>query len=112
MEDKIVSFYGGLRPKIQDIVYHKKICSVNRLFQLAMLAEKELQGCQQKNHTNIGNNFNQIFNKGGASICEGQDCDKASGCFHSCNSIFTITTTTHTHFGVGKTLNHAKIVQK
>jgi len=42
MEDKIVSFYGGLRPKIQDIVYHKKICSVNRLFQLAMLAEKEL----------------------------------------------------------------------
>ena len=25
MEDKIVRFYGGLRHKIHDIVYHKKI---------------------------------------------------------------------------------------
>jgi len=42
MEDKIVRFYGGLRHEIQDIVYHKKICIANHLFQLAMLAEKEL----------------------------------------------------------------------
>jgi hypothetical protein len=59
MEDKIVRFYGGLRHEIQDIVYHKKFCTVNRLFQLAMLAEKELQGCQQMNQTNIGVNLNQ-----------------------------------------------------
>ena len=45
MKDKIVRFYGGLRHEIQDIVYHKNFCTVNRLFQLAMLAEKELQGC-------------------------------------------------------------------
>jgi hypothetical protein len=32
MEDKIVRFYGGLRHEIQDIAYHKKICTVNRLF--------------------------------------------------------------------------------
>jgi hypothetical protein len=37
-EDKICHFYGGLRTEIQDIVNH--------LFQLAMLAEKELQGRQ------------------------------------------------------------------
>ena len=61
MEDKIVCFYGGLRHEIQDIVYHKKICTVNRLFQLAMLAENELQGCQQKNQTNIGDNLNHIL---------------------------------------------------
>ena len=42
MEDKIVRFYGGLRHEIQDIVYHKNFCTVNRLFQLAMLAEKEM----------------------------------------------------------------------
>ena len=58
MEDKIVRFYGGLRHEIQDIVYHKKICTINCLFQLAMLAEKELQGCQQKNQINIGDNLN------------------------------------------------------
>ena len=45
MEDKIVRFYGGLRHEIQDIVYHKKNCTINHLFQLAMLAEKELQEC-------------------------------------------------------------------
>jgi hypothetical protein len=43
-EDKICHFYGGLRTEIQDIVDHKEYNTVNRLFQLAMLAEKELQG--------------------------------------------------------------------
>jgi hypothetical protein len=43
-EDKICHFYGGLRTKIQDIVDYKKYNTVNRLFQLAMLVEKELQG--------------------------------------------------------------------
>jgi len=31
MKDKIVRFYGGLRHEIQDIVYHKKFCTVTRL---------------------------------------------------------------------------------
>jgi hypothetical protein len=33
------------------------------LFQLALLAEKELQGHQQKNQTNIGDNFNQVLTR-------------------------------------------------
>jgi hypothetical protein len=41
-----LSFYGGLRTEIQDIVDYKEYNTVNRLFQLAMLAEKELQGRQ------------------------------------------------------------------
>jgi hypothetical protein len=42
-EDKIAHFYAGLRPKIQDIIDYKEYTTVNRLFELAMLAEKELQ---------------------------------------------------------------------
>jgi len=57
----LFAFYGGLRHEIQDIVFHKKIYTINRLFQLAMLAEKKLQGCQQTNQTNIGDNLNQIL---------------------------------------------------
>jgi hypothetical protein len=45
-EDKICHFYGGLRTEIQDIVDYKEYNIVNYLFQLAMLAEKELQGHQ------------------------------------------------------------------
>jgi hypothetical protein len=45
-EDKICRFYGGLRTKIQDIVDYKEYNTVNCLFQLAMLVEKELQGRQ------------------------------------------------------------------
>jgi hypothetical protein len=44
--DKICHFYGGLRTEIQDIIDYKEYNTVNRLFQLAMLAEKELQGRQ------------------------------------------------------------------
>ena len=47
-EDKICRFYGGLRREIQDIVDYKEYTTVNLLFQLAMLAEKELQGRQQR----------------------------------------------------------------
>ena len=50
-EDKIVRFYGGLRREIQDIVDYKEFSTVNRLFQLAMLAEKELQGRQTTNRS-------------------------------------------------------------
>jgi hypothetical protein len=46
IEDKICHFYRGLRTKIQDIVDYKEYNTVNHLFQLAMLAEKELQGQQ------------------------------------------------------------------
>jgi hypothetical protein len=45
-EDKICHFYGGLRTEFQDIIDYKKYNTVNHLFQLAMLAEKELQGRQ------------------------------------------------------------------
>jgi hypothetical protein len=45
-EDKICHFYEGLRTEIQDIVDYKEYNIVNHLFQLAMLAEKELQGQQ------------------------------------------------------------------
>jgi hypothetical protein len=37
-EDKICRFYGGLRTEIQDIIDYKEYNTVNRLFQLAMLA--------------------------------------------------------------------------
>jgi hypothetical protein len=45
-EDKIYRFYGGLQTEIQDIIDYKEYNIVNRLFQLAMLVEKELQGRQ------------------------------------------------------------------
>jgi hypothetical protein len=45
-EDKICHFYGELRIEIQDIIDYKEYNTVNRLFQLTMLAEKELQGQQ------------------------------------------------------------------
>jgi hypothetical protein len=45
-EDKIYHFYGGLRTEIQDIIDCKEYNTVNRLFQLTMLAKKELQGWQ------------------------------------------------------------------
>jgi hypothetical protein len=45
-EDKICHFYSGLRTEILDIVDYKKYNTVNCLFQLAMLDEKELQGRQ------------------------------------------------------------------
>jgi hypothetical protein len=46
-EDQIVRFYGGLRREIQDIVDYKEYHFIQCLFQLAMLAKKELQGHQQ-----------------------------------------------------------------
>jgi hypothetical protein len=48
-EDKICHFYSRLRTKIQDIVEYKEYNTINHLFQLAMLAEKELQGCHTTN---------------------------------------------------------------
>jgi hypothetical protein len=38
-EDKICHFYSGLHTEIQDIVDYKEYNTVNRLFQVAMLAE-------------------------------------------------------------------------
>jgi hypothetical protein len=46
IEDKICHFYGGLRTEIQDIIDYEEYNTVNLLFQLAILAEKELQGRQ------------------------------------------------------------------
>ena len=47
-EDQMVRFYGGLRREIHDIVDYKEYHSIQRLFHLSMLAEKELQGRQQR----------------------------------------------------------------
>jgi hypothetical protein len=41
-----LSFLWGLRTEIQDIIDYKEYNTVNHLFQLAMLAEKELHGRQ------------------------------------------------------------------
>jgi hypothetical protein len=37
-EVKMMCFYGGLNTEIQDIIDHKEYGSIQRLFQLAMLA--------------------------------------------------------------------------
>jgi hypothetical protein len=44
--DKFCHFCDGLRTKIQDIIDYKEYNIVNHLFQLTILAEKELQGRQ------------------------------------------------------------------
>jgi hypothetical protein len=54
-----------------------------------MLVEKELQGRQQKNQTNIGDNLNQVLARVEQAF--------TSGRFHRYSSIFT--TTSYTHFG-------------
>jgi hypothetical protein len=51
-EDQIVRFYGGLQREIQDIIDYQEYHSIQCLFQLAMLAEKELQGHQQQRRKN------------------------------------------------------------
>jgi hypothetical protein len=56
-EDYICRFYSGLRREIQDIVDYKKFNTINQLFQCAMLAEKELQGCEQQNKTSVRTSF-------------------------------------------------------
>jgi hypothetical protein len=43
-EDVICCFYSGLRREIQDILDYKDFDTVDKLFQFAMLAEKEVQG--------------------------------------------------------------------
>jgi hypothetical protein len=45
-KDKMVCFYGGLNRNIHDIIDYKEYDSIQCLFLLAMLAEKELQGHQ------------------------------------------------------------------
>jgi hypothetical protein len=47
-EDQMVRFYGGLRREIQDIVDYKEYHSIQCLFHLSMLTEKEWQGRQQR----------------------------------------------------------------
>jgi hypothetical protein len=53
-EDALCRFYSGLRRDIQDIVDYKGFNTVNKLFQFAMLAEKELQGRQHRPRTTFG----------------------------------------------------------
>jgi hypothetical protein len=49
-EDAICHFYSSLRRDIQDILDYKDFDTVDKLFQFAMLAEKEVQGRQQSQH--------------------------------------------------------------
>jgi hypothetical protein len=53
-EDALCRFYSGLRRDIQDIVDYKDFNTVNKLFQFAMLAEKELQRRQHRPRTTFG----------------------------------------------------------
>ena len=53
-EAAMARFYGGLGRGIQDIVDYKEYDSVPRLFHLACLAEKELQGRQQRPRNYFG----------------------------------------------------------
>jgi hypothetical protein len=53
-EDALCRFYSGLRRDIQDIMDYKEFNTVNKLFQFAMLAEKELQGRQHRPRTTFG----------------------------------------------------------
>ena len=41
--DSICRFYSGLNHEIQDIVDYKDFNTIDKLFQFAMLVEKELQ---------------------------------------------------------------------
>jgi hypothetical protein len=49
-ENAICRFYSGLRREIQDILDYKDFDTVDKLFQFAMLAEKEVQGQYQSQH--------------------------------------------------------------
>jgi hypothetical protein len=53
-EDALCRLYSGLRRDIQDIVDYKEFNTVNKLFQFAMLAEKELQGHQHRPRATFG----------------------------------------------------------
>jgi hypothetical protein len=55
-EDKMAHFYGGLRSEIQDIIDYKEYTTINGLFELAMLVEKELQRCH-RSRSNISSTF-------------------------------------------------------
>jgi hypothetical protein len=52
-EDKMVHFYGRLNRNIQDIIDYKEYDSIQRLFQLVVLAEKELQGRQWSTNKSV-----------------------------------------------------------
>ena len=105
-------FFGGLWHEIQDIVFHIEFYTLKRLFQLAMLAEKELQKCQQKNHTNTGDNLNQILARVEEPFAKVETAIKR-------RVVTSATTTTSsppppppTHtLESGKTLNHAENAQ-
>ena len=56
-KDSICRFYLGLRLEIQDIVDYKEFNNVNQLFQYAMLAEKELQGCDKQGKYRTSNTY-------------------------------------------------------
>jgi hypothetical protein len=56
-KDSICHFYSGLRHDIQDIVDYKEFNTVNQLFQLAMFAEKELQGRALQGTSKVGTTY-------------------------------------------------------
>jgi hypothetical protein len=64
-EDTMIHFYSGLRREIQDLVDYRDYNTMDRLFHLAMLAEKELQGREPKSR-NIGSSFSSRSQSGKA----------------------------------------------
>jgi hypothetical protein len=56
-KNSICWFYSDLRKEISNIVDYKEFNTINQLFQCAMLAEKELQGHEQQNKTNVRTSF-------------------------------------------------------
>jgi hypothetical protein len=44
MEDRMICFYGGLNWEIQYIIHYEEYDSIQYLFHLALLVEKELHG--------------------------------------------------------------------
>jgi hypothetical protein len=76
-KDQIVRFYGGLRREIQDIVDYKEYHSIQRLFQLAMLAEKELQGYQSSSVRAATPPSSGVVRSTASSTSKGQDSSKS-----------------------------------
>ena len=75
-EDKMIRFHSGLRWEIQDIVDYKDYNTTNRLLHLALLVEKELQGCQQVARNNFGANSATRSTSGQAKTAPSSACTR------------------------------------
>ena len=75
-----------------------------------MLAEKELQGCQQRNQTNIDDNLNQVLARVEQAFAKVETAIRRRvAAFAPATASSPPPPSTHT-LESGKTLNHAEIV--